>query len=201
MNQAQLEALLGRPLTSVEVTNLELYLEIANDTLETLLCTSIRPATEERTFSLREGYRTAFLDIFTAVTEVKVNGEVQDPTSYSVRQWDKRNATWYNSLVLADRITSTTDEITVNATWGFVDAPVEDYAVPSDLQVILAGLFSLITKKNKLNPAVASKQTEDFRISFNVDVDLDEEFYTQYSKTIDKYSLCNIGYVRHGEVC
>jgi len=201
MNQAQLEALLGRPLTSIEVTNLELYLEIANDTLETLLCTSIRPVTEERTFNLREGYRTAFVDIFTAVTEVKVNDTVQDPTSYSPRQWDKRTATWFNSLVLADRITSTTDEITVNATWGFVDAPVEDYAVPYDLQVILAGLFSLITKKNKLDPTVTSKATEDFKISFNADVDLDEEFYTQYSKTIDKYSLCNIGYVRHGEVC
>jgi len=201
MNQAQLEALLGRPLTSIEVTNLELYLEIANDTLETLLCTSIRPATEERTFNLREGYRTAFVDIFTEVTEVKVNGTVQYPTSYSKRQWDKRTGGWFNSLVLADRITSTTDEITVNATWGFVDAPVEDYAVPSDLQVILAGLFSLITKKNKLDPTVTSKATEDFKISFNADVDLDEEFYTQYSKTIDKYSLCNIGYVRHGEVC
>lgn len=201
MNQAQLEALLGRPLTSVEVTNLELYLEIANDTLETLLCTSIRPATEERTFNLREGYRTAFVDIFTEVTEVKVNGEVQDPSAYSKRQWDKRSGAWFNSLVLADRITNSNDEITVNATWGFVDAPVEDYAVPADLQVILAGLFSLITKKNKLNPAVTSKQTEDFKITFNADVDLDDEFYTQYSKTIDKYSLCNIGYVRHGEVC
>lgn len=201
MNQAKLEALLGRPLTSVEVTNLELYLEIANDTLETLLCTSIRPVTEERTFSLREGYKTAFLDIFTEVTEVKVNDTVQDPTSYSKRQWDKRTATWYNSLVLADRITETTDEITVTGVWGFVDAPEEDYAVPYDLQVILAGLFSLITKKNNLDPTITSKQVEDFRISFNADVDLDEEFYTQYSKTIDKYSLCNIGYVRHGEVC
>lgn len=201
MNQAKLEALLGRPLTSVEVTNLDLYLEIANDTLESLLCTSIRPATEERTFSLREGYRTAFVDIFTELTEVKVDGVVQDPSSYSVRQWDKRNAAWYNSLVLADRITNANDEITVNATWGFVDDPVEDYAVPADLQVILAGLFDLITKKSKLNPTVSSKQTEDFRISFNVDVDLDDEFYTKYSKTIDKYSLCDIGYVRHGEVC
>jgi len=201
MNQAQLEALLGRPLTSVEITNLELYLEIANDTLETLLCTTIRPATEERTFSLREGYKTAFLDIFTELTEVKVNGTVIEPEAYSLRQWDKRNASWYNSLVLADRITKLTDEITVNATWGFVDAPEEDYAVPYDLQVILAGLFSLVTKKNNLNPTVTSKQTEDFKITFNADVDLDEEFYSQYSKTIDKYSLCNIGYIRHGEVC
>lgn len=201
MNQAQLEALLGRPLTSVEVDNLDLYLEIANDTLETLLCTSIRPATEERTFTLRDGYRTAFVDIFTEVTEVKVNDTVVEPSAYSKRQWDKRTATWFNSLVLADRITKTTDEITVTAVWGFVDAPEEDYAVPYDLQVILAGLFSLITKKNKLDPTVSSKQTEDFRISFAADVDLDDEFYTQYSKTIDKYSLCNIGYVRHGEVC
>ena len=198
MNQAQLEALLGRPLTPVEVTNIELYLDIANDTLESLICTPIAPATETRTFSTREGYRTAFVDIFTAITEVKVNGDVLDAAKYSKRQWDKQNGTWFNSIVLDSDVSDTCTEIEVTGTWGFA---VDELAVPNDLQAVLAGLFDLITKKNKLNSTIKSKQVEDFRLTFADSVDLDEEFSTKYGTTINKYSLCNIGYVRNGEVC
>ena len=200
MNQAQLEALLGRPLTSVEVTNLDLYLEIANETLERLICTSIEPVTETRTFNTRKGYRTAFVDIFTNVTEVKVNDVVLDASDYSIRQWDKRNGSWYNSIVLERRIANTCTEIEVTGDWGFALGEGGAYIVPADLQSALAGLFSLVTKKNKLNSAVKSKQVEDFRITFADNVNLDEEFRTTYGSIIDKYSLCNIGYVRHGEV-
>lgn len=201
MTQAQLEALLGRPLTSIEATNLDLYLDIANTTLESLLCTSIEPATETRTFNTRKGYRTAFVDIFTEVTEVKVNGEALDASEYSIRQWDKRNGTWYNSIVLERRVANTCTEIEVTGDWGFKPGDDDVSTIPSDLQSALAGLFALVTKKNKLNSAVKSKQVEDFRITFAENVSFDDEFRTQYGSIIDKYSLCNIGYVRHGEVC
>lgn len=199
MNQAQLEALLGRPLTSIEETNLTLYLQIATDTLESMLCTPIAPATGTRTFNVREGYRTVFVDIFRTVTEVKINGNITDSSKWSHRQWDKRNGEWYNSLVFKDAFNNSDDEITVTGEWGFVTSPT--YDVPSDLQAVLAGLFDLITKKNKLNSAVKSKQTEDFRITFADDVNLDADFQLKFGSTIDKYSLCNIGYVRNGRTC
>jgi hypothetical protein len=41
MTQQELEALLGRPLTPIEVTNLGLYLEIALESLEDALCIEI----------------------------------------------------------------------------------------------------------------------------------------------------------------
>lgn len=194
MDQAQLEALLGRPLTAVEVANRELYLEIANETLESMLCTPIAPASGTRAFDVREGYRTAFIDIYTTITEVKINDTVIDVANWSKRQWDKRYATWYNSIVLDKAFTRTQTVITVTGTWGFTD-------MPADLQAVLAGLFDLITKKNKLNSAIKSKQVEDFRITFADGVNLDADFAIKYESTIDKYSLCDVGYVRNGRVC
>lgn len=199
MNQAQLEALLGRPLTTVEEANTTLYLEIATETLEKLLCTTINPATGSRTFDVREGYRTAYVDIFRTITEVKVDGNVIDTADYSKRQWDHRNGSWYNSLVFKRAFRDSDTEIVVTGEWGFITSPT--YDVPADLQAVLAGLFDLITKKNKLNPAVSSKQVEDFRINFVNGVNLTEEFVKTYGETIDKYSLCNIGYTRQGSTC
>lgn len=199
MDATKLAALLGRPLTANETANVNLYLDIAWQALEELICTPIAPVTETRTFNVREGYSTAFLDIFRAISQVKVDGTVIDPSKYSKRQWDKRTATWFNSIVLSDKFTEVDTEIEVTGDWGFVTTPT--YSVPSDLQLLIAGLFDLITKKNNYNPSVKSKQVEDFRITFADDLDLDSEFSKQYVSTIAKYSLCNIGYMRHGEVC
>lgn len=201
MNAEELSALLGRPLTPIEETNIDLYLDIATEALEDLICTYIHPVTETRTFGLREGYSTAFVDIFSEVTEVKVDDTVIDPSKYSVRQWDKRNASWYNSLVFDKRFTFRDDEIEVTAAWGFPETSGDESALPYDLQSLLAGLFDLVTKKNKLDPSIASKQVEDFRISFRSGVDLDTEFRSKYADTIAKYSLCDIPNVQHGKVC
>lgn len=198
MNQAKLESLLGRPLTPTEVTNLTLYLDIATSALEEMICTSIAPASEARVFDLREGYSTAFVDIFRSVSLVKIDGETIGSSNYSTRQWDKRNRSWYNSLVFDCRFDRQT-EIEVTAQWGFTTTPT--YSVPPDLQSVLAGLFDLISKKNKIDPTIASKRVEDFQISFRADVDIDADFESKNSVTISKYSLCNIPNIKHGRVC
>jgi hypothetical protein len=193
MKAAQLSALLGRPLTSVETDNLTLYVKIATETLEDMLCTSLCDQDDPKLYDVREGYSTVFTDIFTDIDEVKIDGDVIASSDYSVRQWDKRNARWYNSIVFDRRLTSRDKEVEVSASWGF--SPM-----PSDLQAVLAGLFDLITKKNKLDPSVQSKQVEDFRVTLRADVDLDVEFYKKYGTTLRKYSMCDIGQIRHGKV-
>lgn len=190
MDQTQLEALLGRSLTTNEVTNLELYLELANEALGVLICTPIaKDDGKTRKFLVREGYKTAFIDIFRTVTEVKVQGVVS--TAFTKRQWDSLNGSWFNSIVFEKPFNSTQREIEVTGDWGFSETP-------KDLQLVTAGLFDLISKKNKLDPSVSSKQTEDFRIAFNVSVDLDEEFNKKYASIISKYSICDIPNVQHG---
>lgn len=190
MDKQQMSALLGRSLTPVEDTNFDMYLEIAEANLETLICTPVTEVTETRYFSTREGYSTVFVDVFTDIFSVKIDGEsVDDYTKY---QWDRRNGKWFNSLVFDNRF-SEAKEIEVEANWGFCD-------YPADLQSVLAGLFGQISKKNKHDGTIASKQVEDFRISFNADVDLDADFYKTYGSIISKYSLCDIPEVQSGKV-
>jgi hypothetical protein len=191
MTQQTIQALLGRSLSPAEVTNFDLYLELAEEALSGLICTSIDDVTEQRTFTVREGYSTAFVDILRSVSEVEIDGNAV--TNYSLRQWDKSNGTWYNSLVFDERF-SNASEIKVTGVWGFA-------TVPADLQMVIAGLFDLTTKKNKYDPTIKSKRVEDFQIQFADQVDQDVEFRNKHAQTLSKYSLCTIGYVRHGEVC
>ena len=200
MNQSELEALLGRTLSPTEVSNLTLYLDIATDSLEDLLCMKLDEITEERVYDVRKGYSTAFVDIFSEVTEVKLDDDVVETADYSVRQWDRRSGSWYNSVVFDDKFTSN-GEVTITATWGFPASSGSDSDLPLDLQSVLAGLFALVTKKNKFDGTVSSKQVEDFRISFNTSANLDEEFNQKYSNTIRKYSMCSIGNTQHGKIC
>ena len=188
MTKEQVSALLGRPLTSIEDANFDLYLEIATQALEELLCSPTKCQYDTRVFNVRDNYSTVWTDIFTSISEVKLNGTVLDEKDYSPQQGDKRNAKWFNSIVLNSRCHS--GELEVSGTFGL--------KLPSDLQLVLAGLFGLITKKNKFDATVTSKQVEDFRISINTDADLDEAFMTLHSKTLSKYSVCDEAYILHG---
>lgn len=191
MNQAQVAALLGRPLTPNEVTNFKLYLDIAKKSLESFLCFDLCSPEDTQKFDARGGYATLFVSPFTELEEVKLNGDVV--TDYSVRQWDKRSGSWYNSLVFEDRLHEN-DEIEIKGSWGFS-------SIPSDLQLVIARSFDLITKQNKLDGSVKSKRVEDFQITFDNTVDLDDIFYTQNEVTLNKYSLCSIGNIQQGGGC
>lgn len=197
MSEEEISALLGRPLTTVETTNFDEYLNIANENLESLICTPFEEAEGTRVFDTRDDYKTAFIDIFWQVSEVKLDGTVVDEADYSVRQWDKRSGSWYNSLVFEDYLERKVLEVT--ADWGFTPAS-DASSLPLDLQQVLAGLFGLISKKNKFDGSIQSKQVEDFRITLR-DIDLDEDFNRLYGSTISKYSLCNIPDFKQGEVC
>lgn len=191
MNEETTSALLGRPLTPTEVTNFSLYLKVAKEQLDQLLCMTLCDPDDPKVYEAREGYSTVFTDIFTDIDEVTIDGDVV--TNYRVAQWDKRTGSWYNSLVFDEPFTCS-EEVTVSASWGF-------NTMPSDLKAVLAGLFDLITKKNSFNGTIQSKQVEDFRITFNTDADLDDVFTSKYGKTISKYSLCDVPNVQHGSVC
>lgn len=190
MDKSLVSSLLGRSLTVTENTNFKLYLNIAKESLDDILCTNLCDDSDTRIFDANEGYSTVWVDIFTEVSEVKINGNVVD--NYTVRQNDRRNGSWYNSLVFNCRF-SCDEEVEVTADFGFD-------TMPNDLQAVWAGLFDLVTKKNRFDGTIQSKQVEDFRITFNTDTDLDAEFYKNYGATIDKYSNCNKQGLRHGRV-
>lgn len=192
MTQDTLEALLGRSLTPREVENLSLYLQIAEDNLDTLLCTTIEEVTETRIYEARDGYSTIFTDIFQTVTEVKVNGEATD--GYYKARWDRRNASWYNSIVLNERVNDTDTLVEVTATWGF-----DPSDTPVDLQRLLAQMFAVVSAKYQSRD-IKSKKVEDFSITYS-DMTTDEKLAADNSLTISKYSQCNTGYILHGRTC
>lgn len=187
MTQEEISALLGRPLTPVEVTNFDLYLEIAEERLSDLLCVSFTVVTEDRTFDIRENYRTVMLNVFTDINSVENDGEAV--TDYTKYQWDKRNASWFNSIVLD---TCLPGPLTINADWGIAPLPV-------DVQLLLAKLFALVSRMNAGNGNVKSKKVEDFHITFSDHTEY-QQFLLDNQATIDKYSLCGEVTVQHGRV-
>jgi hypothetical protein len=190
MKQTELEALLGRPLTPTEASNRKLYLEIAKESLEQLLCISLCDDEDEtRTFDIREGYSTVFTDIFTELTAVQFDGVAT--TDYYPAFWDKRNNPYYNSIVLDDCGGST---ISITGAWGFSE-------IPSDLKLLWAQLFANVSKKYTAGGGnIKSKRVEDFSITYG-DLTDDEVFLSANARTIQKYSMCNTGYIRHGKTC
>lgn len=197
MTQEQLEALLGRSLTPREVTNLDLYFEIAQESLEELLCISLdvnpdgsgEPELDTQTFDVREGYSTVFTGIFTQLSEVKVDGTVT--TDYYPAFWDKRSNAYYNSIVLDDCNAS---EVEITGYWGFD-------SIPADLQLLWAQMFANVSKKYKAGGGnVKRKDVRNFSVWLG-DLSDDETFINENKRAIQKYSLCNVGYVLHGRTC
>jgi len=189
MKQSDIEALIGRSLTANEVTHYKTYLNIAQTTLDDLICSSAcGNDSEARTFEPREGYRTIFTGIFHEVSKVTVDGEVV--TDYYPAQWDNRNASWYNSIVFA---THPRGDVGVTADWGV-------NGMPSDLKMLLAKLFANVSQKYVTGPKIQSKQVEDFRITYGTALTEDEQFMADNQRVISKYSLCNVGAIRHGRI-
>jgi hypothetical protein len=193
---ADLEKLLGRTLTVVETANIDLYLEIASERLESILCSTLNldgEDTDPHEYDAREGYRSLFIDLFTEVTSVEIDGTAVESSDYSLRQWDRRSGSWYNSIVFK-RPFRCDQVVEVTASWGFG----ED--LPVDLKLLLARLFALVSQENTQDRLVQSKQVEDFRIAFNTSSSAYDNFLEENAGIIQKYSLCSVGDIRHGRV-
>lgn len=188
MTQKQLETYLGRSLTAREVDNLKDYLELAKDTLESLLCINLdcKVVSEARTFDYREGMSTVFTDIFTEVQKVEINNQEVEFTPYF---WSKRNNNFFNSVVLKNKPHA---DVTITADWGFDE-------LPADLMSLLAQMFALVSKKKTVG-SVKSKDVRNFRITFGSESDI-EKFTIDNEVTISKYSMCDLGEIRSGKVC
>jgi len=195
MTAAEVSKLLGRTLTANETANFALYLNIAQTQLEDWLCFPLCCDNDDRTFDAREGYQTVFTGPFTEVTEVTLNGTVVAPTEYKVKQNDSYSGSWFNSIVFNNRLRD--DVIVVKAEWGFGNK------LPVDLQALLAATFDLYSRKqaNASDSNIKSKEVEDFKITYKegTSENLASDFVADNSGTIDKYSLCNIGNIQHGD--
>lgn len=188
LSKQTVAALLGRPLTTVEDTNFDLYLEIAKNNVSDILCIDICKDSGERVFERRQEFATVFTGIFSNVNSVKVDGvEVVDFLPYF---FNKRTGDFYNSIVFDNLPRGT--EITVDADWGFNTLPI-------DIKRMISQAFAVVSSSYQTKD-VRSKQIEDFRTTYG-ELTSDEVFASSNARTIQKYSLCTIGDLTSGNIC
>lgn len=153
-------------------------------TIEQLTCLYLKAeASATRTFDVRENYSTVFTDIFESVTSVKLDGVELTTDDYSVRQWDRRNADWYNSLVLNGRKCG--KELEVTGKW----------VIPAELQDLIDKLDPILTEHK--HSLVKSKRVEDFSYTLGDMTDI-EQFVADNQAILSRYSVCDVNYVLHG---
>lgn len=63
-------------------------------------------------------------------------------------------------------------------------------ALPSDLALVVARFFGVISQENQAQPQVQSKRVEDFSVTYNTDADIFGACITQNMPTLAKYSHC-----------
>lgn len=190
LTKEQVSKLLNRSLTASEDSNFEMYLKIATERLEELLCMSLCGDDSDRTYAARNGYRTLFTDPFTDVTSVTIDGTEVDAGDYLVKQNDRYSGGWYNSIEFDTPMHC--KKIVVEADWGFDCLPV-------DLQLLLAKLFAQGSVEQRSDNQVKSKKIEDFTVTYKDGTTFDE-FVSANQHVISKYSLCNVGDVQHGSI-
>lgn len=196
LTKEQVEKLLNRSLTSSEAANFETYLKIAIERLEELLCMRLCGDDSERTYAPRNGYRTLYVDPFTDINSVTIDGTEVDEDDYTIKQNDRYSGGWYNSIEFDEKLHC--KKVVVDADWGFDCLPV-------DLQLLLAAIFDNIGKQNELDRTINSKKIEDFQVSYNhssitFSDTLWDSLEKDYRSIIDKYSLCDTGSIEHGSV-
>lgn len=191
LKEADMVKLLGRSLTATESANYDLYLKIATERLEDLLCMTICGDDSERTFATRLGYRTVYIDPFTSIDSVTIDGEVAEEDTYTIKQNDKFNGSWYNIIEFTTKRSG--EDIVVDADWGF------DKFCPAGILNLLAQLFNLGSVEQLTDNTVKSKKIEDFSVTYK-DTPTFDSLVLANSAVIDKYSQCNQGVIRHGRV-
>lgn len=188
LDETEMSKLLNRSLTSGEKTNFELYLNIATERLEQLVCFSLCDDGGSRTYPSRNNYRDLYIDPFTSIISVTVDDV--EVTDYTIKQNGSYNGDWYNVIEFAER--QDAERVVVEAMWGYD-------CMPADLQLLLAKLFSQIAVEQQADDNVKSKKIEDFTVTYKDKATFDE-FVSANSATISKYSQCEIGSVDHGRV-
>ena len=159
----------------------------ARQMVEELLCLDLASESATRVFEPREGMRTVFVGIFRNVSSVKVDGKAV--TNYHPAFFDKRNGTVFNSLVFDAPVHG---EIEVTADWGLTTLPADLAALVANAQKVVSQAYSV--------KEVKSKRTRTFNITYS-DLSDDEVFLKQNAVTINKYSMCNVPYILHGDTC
>jgi hypothetical protein len=189
INQQQLVKLLGRDLTQTEIDNFNLYMGMALSSVSGLLCIDLCDEGGTRTYRSRDGYRELWIDPFSNVNTVSIDGV--ETTDYATKQNNSYNGEWYNVLEFDEKLDGSL--VTVDASWGFSDC------MPSDLQTLVAKMFDYNSSTQGVNQNVKSKKIEDYSVTYK-DSDPLQDFLEANRMLVNKYGQCNLSEVSHGTI-
>lgn len=192
LDKSTIEKLLGRTLTSHEDSYKEQYINRTSATLENLLCWSpvMGGELEDAVYRSRNGYRTLWVDPFTEISTVKVDGVTV--TDYTPAFNGKYTFPFFNSLEFDKVLTG--QKVEVSATFGLEE-------LPADLGELISEIFKMHSRvsANTLAGNVTEKRIEDFSVKYGTQTEY-EALKGAHSAVIAKYSICGVGEVQHGEV-
>jgi hypothetical protein len=103
MKKEQVAKLLNRSLTSGEVSNFDMYIKIAIERLEQLVCFRFCDKGGSRTYLCRFGYSSLYIDPCSTVKTVTVDGVAT--TDYVLRQNDRYDGDWLNVIEFSNKMT------------------------------------------------------------------------------------------------
>jgi hypothetical protein len=188
-DEIKIAELLGRPLSSTEEDNFELYLDIVKERLKKLLGYDVSYSAEATLkYDARIGYHTLYVNPYTAITRIQIDGN--EIEGFTMRQWDDLNADWFNAITFHTQMKKSLIEVT--ATYGF------GAELPSDLSYLIAQLFNVVSQEQVTDGRVEQKSIEGYSIKYK-DTSNFKEFSHDNQSTISKYSIL-VGEVHSPEV-
>lgn len=185
LKKQAVEKLLGRSLTSIEDSNFDQYIKNTVMHLENLLCWSPVCDTSKRTYKSRRGYRTLWVEPFTKINSITVDGDTV--SDYEPAFNGSYNNHFYNSIEFDYPLEGR--KVVVDAVWGFRE-------FPADLGELVAGLF-LLNGKHRTE-SVRSKSIEDYSVTYN-DMSGYDVTVVDNQQTIERYRVCG-GEIQNGDV-
>lgn len=185
----QISSLLGRELTSNESANFEQNLEIVENKLKQVLCLNLSCGNYTRQFRTRDGFRTLYVDPFTSIKEVKVDGVVTD--DYVTTFNGEFNSCFYDGIEF-DEVMKDDKIVTVKANWG-----IQKY--PYDLLNFIARLFAIVSDTDSQtiadNSNIKTKSIDGFSVTYKGESRL-ATFYQEQADVISKYGHCSLACIK-----
>lgn len=180
LTKDQMAALLGRPLSDYEDTSFDTLQASAISQLEQLLGAKLQVGEATYRYPVRRGYRLLFIDPFTELTSVEIDGVTAnaEPTLY-----ENVNADWFNSLLFTKPLAG--GWVTVTANFGYGDE------LPLDLQRLIAALFGATSQPVDIasNGAISSESILNHSVSYsNSSADTLERFVAANKATLAYYA-------------
>lgn len=191
MNQAEIEAILDRPLTQREIDNFDSYIASATDFLRSILNRRIEKASSasDRVFVGLEGYESLPVDIFNGAAVITLN--TRPIEAFVRRQGERYEGDWFDTIEFSDPMCG--DKYVINANWGFTEYPYS-------LQVLIANAFVVVSGQINANiptQKIKSETSLSHSVTYETATNHQERFIEDNVTLVNQWKRYDSGLIAH----